>query len=134
MPIDVTLSGITRSPTIYVPENALLPIETTVSGIVRSIESYGVFVELAPNLAGLAELRDDRRAFYDLKAGDNVSVYIKSIIPEKMKIKLVLIDISAETITSKPIQYFIDVNKIDHLDVWQYSPDYCIKTVGTVFG
>ena len=28
----------------------------TVAGIVRSVEEYGVFVELAPNLAGLAEL------------------------------------------------------------------------------
>ena len=32
---------------------------TTVPGIVRSIEPYGIFVELAPNLAGLAEVRDD---------------------------------------------------------------------------
>ena len=28
----------------------------TVPGIVRSIEDYGIFIELAPNLAGLAEL------------------------------------------------------------------------------
>lgn len=27
----------------------------TVTGTVRSIETYGVFVELTPNLAGLAE-------------------------------------------------------------------------------
>ena len=33
----------------------------TVTGIVRSIESYGVFVELAPNLAGLAEPGADVR-------------------------------------------------------------------------
>ena len=30
----------------------------TVSGIVRSVESYGVFIELSPNLAGLAEPRE----------------------------------------------------------------------------
>ena len=30
----------------------------TVPGVVRSIESYGVFVELTPNLAGLAEPKD----------------------------------------------------------------------------
>lgn len=29
----------------------------TVPGIVRSIEDYGIFIELAPNLAGLAELK-----------------------------------------------------------------------------
>ena len=105
----------------------------TVSGIVRSIESYGVFVELAPNLAGLAELRDDRRAFFDLKAGNSVSVYIKSIIPEKMKIKLVLIDVGTDVPTPTPIQYFIDTSKEEHMDSWQYSPVHCTKTVGTVF-
>ena len=31
----------------------------TVGGIIRSIENYGIFVELAPNLAGLAEIRAD---------------------------------------------------------------------------
>lgn len=116
-------------------ENAsFFSVGQTVSGIVRSIESYGVFVELAPNLAGLAELKEDRRAFYDLKTGDSVSVYIKSIIPEKMKIKLVLIDISGEADNPTPVQYFIDTNKTEHIDVWRYSPDYCSKTVETVFG
>lgn len=115
-------------------ENAnIFSVGQTVSGIVRSIEDYGVFVELSPNLAGLAELREDRRVFYDLKSGDSVSVYIKSIIPEKMKIKLVLIDINTEPQNSKPIQYFVDTDKISHIDLWQYSPDYCIKTVETVF-
>ena len=103
------------------------------SGIVRSIENYGVFVELSPNLAGLAELREDKRAFKELMVGDRVSVYIKSIIPEKMKIKLVLIDITAEAQSTKPIQYFVDIDKIEHMDIWQYSPDYCTKTVETVF-
>ena len=31
----------------------------TVGGIVRSIEPYGIFIELAPNLAGLAEPREN---------------------------------------------------------------------------
>ena len=48
----------------------------TVTGIVRSIESYGIFIELAPNLAGLAEYRDG------VEVGDVCAVYIKSIIPE----------------------------------------------------
>lgn len=58
----------------------------TVAGIVRSVENYGAFVELAPNLAGLAESKDG------VKAGQQASVYIKSIIPEKMKIKIIIID------------------------------------------
>ncbi len=115
-------------------ENAsAFSVGQTVFGIVRSIESYGVFVELSPNLAGLAELRDDKRAFRELEVGDSVSVYIKSIIPDKMKIKLVLIDITAEQQSTKPIQYFVDTDKTEHIDIWQYSPDDCIKTVETVF-
>ncbi len=72
----------------------------TVMGIVRSVESYGVFIELAPNLAGLAEFRDD------VKPGDGCSVYIKSIIPSKMKIKLVLIDTFRAPAPTPP-EYFI---------------------------
>ena len=34
----------------------------TVTGIIRSVESYGVFIELAPNLAGLAEVREELAA------------------------------------------------------------------------
>ena len=61
-------------------------IGQTVSGIVRSVEEYGVFIELAPNLAGLGELCEG------ISVGDTVAVYIKNIIPERMKIKLVIID------------------------------------------
>lgn len=57
----------------------------TVVGIVRSVEDYGVFIEIAPQLAGLAEA--DRAA-----PGQAVSVYIKNILPDKMKIKLVVVN------------------------------------------
>ncbi len=109
-------------------ENAELFNEgETVCGIVRSIESYGIFVELKPNLAGLAEFRDD------LSVGQSVTVYIKSIIPEKMKIKLIIIDPYSESEFDAPLQYFIDTNKVTHLDSWTYSPDQCKKCIGTVF-
>lgn len=65
---------------------ALFHAGETVRGIVRSLEPYGIFIELAPNLSGLAE----RRA--GLREGDHVSVYIKSILPERMKVKLNVID------------------------------------------
>ncbi len=96
----------------------------TVSGIVRSVENYGAFVELAPNLAGLAELRDG------IKTGDRASVYIKSIIPSKMKVKLIIIDTftSDETLTQP--QYFIDD---DHIDEFVYSPPECEKYIATQF-
>ena len=58
----------------------------TVAGIIRSVEDYGAFVELAPNLAGLAEMKEN------IRAGQQASVYIKNIIPSRMKIKLIIID------------------------------------------
>lgn len=57
----------------------------TVQGIVRSVKPYGAFVELTPNLSGLTEPLDG------INAGDLVAVYIKAIIPEKRKIKLIII-------------------------------------------
>ena len=99
---------------------------STVPGIVRSIEEYGIFVELTPNLAGLAELRDN------VTAGDACSVYIKSILPERMKIKLCLIDCHGPAART-PITYFIDTDKVQHLDRWCYSPEGCGKIVETVF-
>lgn len=99
---------------------------STVSGIVRSVEQYGVFVELAPNLAGLAELRED------VMPGDACSVYIKSIIPERMKIKLVIIDVTGEA-PREPLEYFVDVGRVKHMDSWNYSPPGAKKRVETVF-
>ena len=106
----------------------------TVAGIIRSVESYGVFVELAPNLAGLAELRDDRMdiSLQDLR-GKTAAVYIKSIIPDRMKIKLVLIDFYKGEIISPKLKYFIDCDSVTHIDRWQYSPDICPKLIETVF-
>ncbi|MBE6672064.1 MAG: S1 RNA-binding domain-containing protein [Ruminococcaceae bacterium] len=99
----------------------------TVTGIVRSIEDYGIFVELAPNLAGLAELREG------VSVGQQVAVYIKSILPERMKIKLVLIDsFKAEHRATMPIEYYVP-DSVSHMDLWQYSPDRCHKLVESVF-
>lgn len=60
---------------------------TRVQGIVRETEKNknGIFVELTPNLVGMAEYKED------LKYGEEVDVYIKKIIPEKKKIKLVIL-------------------------------------------
>lgn len=102
---------------------AFIPGET-VTGIIRSVESYGAFVELAPNLAGLAELRDN------LQAGRQASVYIKSILPEKMKIKLIIIDTFDYRFTPKKPHYYISEG---HIDRFLYSPAHCAKKVETVF-
>ena len=95
----------------------------TVTGVIRSVENYGVFVELAPNLAGLAEPRADA------VAGKKASVYIKSIIPEKMKVKLIIIDtFNADDIA--PLKYYYSG---ENLDYWRYSPDCCQKNIFTDF-
>ncbi|MBO5356303.1 MAG: S1 RNA-binding domain-containing protein [Clostridia bacterium] len=100
----------------------------TVSGIIRSIESYGIFVELSPNLAGLAELREDA------SVGQSCAVYIKSIIPEKMKIKLVIIDTyDTEPRRISKEDYYIDTDTTSHIDYWKYSPNACNKIIETVF-
>lgn len=109
-------------------ENAsAFSIGTTVTGIVRSIESYGVFVELAPNLAGLAEFTEG------VTVGDGVSVYIKNILPEKMKIKLVIID-SFPLPPKMKRQYFVDTRECDRIEYWRYSPASCNKVVESCFG
>lgn len=105
----------------------------TVAGIIRSIEQYGVFVELTPNLAGLAELREGKPPCGELEPGQRAAVYIKNIIPQRMKIKLVLIDTHrASALPSRP-EYFIDTAKLEHIDHWRYSPDGCSRVIETVF-
>ncbi len=106
----------------------------TVAGIVRSVEDYGVFVELAPNLAGLAEVRDcDREAVHSL-VGRTAAVFIKSIIPERMKVKLVLIDAyRGEPVPLPRLHYYIRGDEVSHIDRWVYSPAGAKRLVETVF-
>lgn len=105
----------------------------TVLGTVRSIEDYGVFIELAPNLAGLAEIRADSRDSEIAKVGAHTAVYIKSILPDRMKIKLVLIDTYRGTVPQRKHKYFIDCESTSHISRWIYSPASSTKTVETVF-
>lgn len=105
----------------------------TVAGIVRSVETYGVFIELAPNLAGLAEIREGTDDKSIAVVGEYVTVYIKNIIPDKMKIKLVLIDSYRGTLPDKSIRYYIDCESVGHIDRWRYSPLGAAKVVESVF-
>jgi small subunit ribosomal protein S1 len=98
----------------------------TVTGVVRSIEDYGIFVELTPNLAGLAEYKDGA------VVGQKAAVFIKSIIPERMKIKLVLIDSYGEPAKPDPPAYLFPPEQT-HMERWLYSPEACEKRVETVF-
>ena len=101
-----------------------LNIGETVPGIVRSVEKYGIFVELAPNLAGLAEFSGG------VEAGSHASVYIKSIIPSKMKVKLIIVDSFDADYPAEPLKYYIDGG---HIDRWIYSPAESDKMIETVF-
>ena len=97
----------------------------TVDGIIRSVEDYGIFIELAPNLAGLAEPKENACV------GQHASVYIKSIISDKMKIKLVIVDVFESKASPTPFEYFF---KGDHIDRFQYSTEFSDKLILTEFG
>ena len=105
-------------------ENAdLFSVGQTVTGVVRSVEDYGIFVELTPNLAGLAELKSG------VKVGDLAGVYIKNIMSEKMKVKLIIIDSFSGEYTPD-ITYF---NFDSHIDSFLYSPENCKRKIFTDF-
>lgn len=96
----------------------------TVRGVVRGIQPYGSFIELTPNLSGLAENRQD------LAEGDAVSVFIKSIRPESMKLKLQVVErLGPAAGPETPVYQVTD----GRLERWVYSPPGCSKTVETVF-
>jgi small subunit ribosomal protein S1 len=95
----------------------------TVRGTVRSVEDYGVFVELTPNLCGLAD------SFRGVAAGDGVSVFIKSITPGRMKIKLRIIE-KLQDARPLPLQYFITRGRLGR---WDYSPESCPKKLTSDF-
>lgn len=97
---------------------------TTTAGVVRSIESYGIFIELSPNLAGLAESCDG------IEIGDTVNVYIKNILPDKMKIKLVIMSTFKGEDFRPEIKYFQTEGTVKH---WKYSTENCHKNIETFF-
>ncbi len=97
----------------------------TVSGIIRSVEDYGIFVELSPNLAGLAEPKEG------VAVGQHASVYIKALIPEKMKVKLIIVDVFSGTHIHRAPEYFITEGHISH---WRYSSDLSPKVIESRFG
>lgn len=84
----------------------------TVRGIVRGVKPYGIFVELAPNLSGLAE------PSFACNAGDTVSVFIKSILPQRRKIKLTVLDRLSGTVSPPAMNYFITEGTVTG---WDYT-------------
>lgn len=92
---------------------ALFSPGMTVSGFVRGIKDYGIFVELTPNLTGLADYTEA------LCEDERVSVYIKSILPDRMKIKLMVIQ---RLEMNAPIQNLHYTRTSGVLTNWCYTP------------
>lgn len=90
---------------------AVLEAGMTVPGYVRSIKDYGVFVELFPNLSGLAEPLEE------LREGDRVSVYIKSIFRDRHKIKLRILERLPPEEMPPALSYF---HRSGRLPDWDY--------------
>ena len=96
-------------------ENAsVLEAGMTLPGYVRSIKEYGIFVELFPNLSGLAEPKEG------LREGDRVSVYIKSIFRDRHKIKLRILEQLPPESTPPALSYF---QNSDSLTDWDYHSE-----------
>lgn len=85
----------------------------TVTGIVRSVMPYGIFVELMPNLSGLAE------SVPGIQVGDRVSVFLRAVLPEKHKIKLNILEKLPSPLPQRPVEYFITSG---HINRWEYFP------------
>ena len=89
-----------------------------VPGVVRSIQPYGAFVELTPNLSGLAEPQEG------LREGDRVAVCVKAILPEKRKLKLLIIHKLPALAAPPPFRYFVSGPRLER---WDYGPEGCLK-------
>ena len=85
----------------------------TVSGTVRSVMPYGCFVELTPNLSGLAE------PMPGVSEGDAVSVYIRAIQQDRHKIKLNILQVLPTQNPNRRLPYRITEGRIEK---WEYYP------------
>jgi len=95
---------------------ALFTPGMTVPGYVRGIKDYGIFVELTPNLTGLSDYTPQ------LREDDRVSVFIKAILPEKMKVKLMVIQRLDSNQSLPKLHYMMHEEPLSN---WCYSPTPC---------
>lgn len=106
-------------------EAAKFKAGNTVMGTVKSIKPYGIFVQLTPNLSGLAELNSG------VKVGDKVSVYIRGIIANKMKVKLVVVN-NEHCDTEEPLSFDYRITS-GVVKKWKYSPESYVGIIETNF-
>lgn len=101
-------------------EAALFRQGQTVTGVARSVQPYGVFVELTPNLCGLAE------PFPGVQPGQPVRVFIRAIVREKHKIKLNLLEVLPGSPPLPAKRYAVTSG---HLRKWEHYPGSRTVTV-----
>lgn len=97
----------------------------TIIGKIHKISRHGIYVTLGQNLIGLAEC-SDIEVIEGASVGDSVTVHIKSIIPQKVKVKLRILGKSDTEMKKQEPHYFIRSGSIK---VWRYSPENALKTV-----
>ena len=90
----------------------------------EKITGISVQLENDANLAGLAEPREN------VRVGQAASVYIKALIPEKMKVKLIIVDVFENSVFPSKINYFITSGR---LTKWVYSTNECYKNICSEF-
>ena len=88
----------------------------TVTGIVRNIQPYGSFIELTPNLTGLADQTKG------LREGDHVAVTIKAIQSRGHKVKLQVREILPPVREPLPFSYFITEGCLPSWDYVTVNP------------
>lgn len=102
--------------------------------IVTHIEPFGAFCDVGCGISALLPIdcmsvsRISSPA--DLRPGQAVSVYIKNILPEKMKIKLVIVNHALSQSHRFELRYFITEGHLDH---WLYSTPESHKRIETDF-
>lgn len=105
-----------------------IEVGSTVVGKVSSIVNYGIFVELAPNLIGLAEYKDD------IEVGDHVTVFIKNVVPNKMKVKLQIVSkVEHGAYPNKLNERFLDKD-VERIETWVYSSEDAQRHIESCYG
>jgi small subunit ribosomal protein S1 len=79
----------------------------TVAGIIREVMDYGAFVELTPNLVGLAEPHEKARS------GLHASVLIKNINSPNKKVRMFILDAFEADYPPAPLRYYVSGGKLD---------------------
>ena len=96
-----------------------------VLGIIRDIKPYGAFIEITPNLTGLADIMEDSN--YEI--GQSITVLFKSYNVEKQKVKLHIVKVS--DVEYKP-NYIYRLNS-GIIKEWVYTPEGSKKEIKTIF-